>query len=154
MLILSWFRDHSFTFIFLSHFETPLPQGIKPSVSGIRLAFWSRGLGQHSRTASAHDKQTQLTALSTHVLTLYTVGIRHDEKKNLTHLESNPRPPHPRGDSHTLTPPGRGGTNMCTTWSLVAPYLRQFGQNGPEIQLLCVPPLSLAALAAINAFKL
>ena len=35
---------------------SPWSQRINPSLPGIRLAFWSRGLGQHSRTASTLDK--------------------------------------------------------------------------------------------------
>ena len=50
--------------LFLSHFEplsffrgtSPWSQGIYSSLPGTRLAFWSRGLGQHSRTASTLDK--------------------------------------------------------------------------------------------------
>ena len=55
---------------------SPWSQGINPSLPGTGLAFWSRGLGQHSRTASPHDKQTQFTTLFTHTLTLSTEGIR------------------------------------------------------------------------------
>ena len=53
-----------------------------------RLAFWSRGLGQHSRTASTHTKQTQSTAFFTHVLTLSAVEILHfEEKPNASGIE-------------------------------------------------------------------
>ena len=54
---------------------------------------------------------TQLTTLLTHVLTPSTVGTRL-RRKNPTHLESNPRLFHPKGNCGTPTPPGRG---KCTT---------------------------------------
>ena len=74
---------------------SPWSQGINPSLPGTRLIFWSRGLGQLFRTASTHNKQTQLTTLFTHVLTRSMVGLRLHEKKKPSHLESNPRSPHP-----------------------------------------------------------
>ena len=45
-----------------THFKPPpfrgmrrWPQGINPSLPGTPVAFWSSGLGQHSRTASTQD---------------------------------------------------------------------------------------------------
>ena len=85
-----------YIYIFLSHFE-PFPfhgtslwsqKGSTHLSPGTRLAFWSRGLGQHSRTASTHTKQTQSTTLFTHVLTLSTVEIIHcEEKPNASGIE-------------------------------------------------------------------
>ena len=60
---------------------SPWSQGINPSLPGTRLAFWTRVLGQYSRSASKHDKQTQSTTLFTHALTLSTEGIRYYEEK-------------------------------------------------------------------------
>ena len=53
--------------------------------TGTRLAFRSRGLGQHSRTASTRDIQTHLTTLFTRLLTLSTMEIRHYED-NTPHI--------------------------------------------------------------------
>ncbi|CAM9284403.1 unnamed protein product, partial [Sphacelaria rigidula] len=78
-------------YFYLSHFvplpflgTSPLSQAINPRLPGTRLAFWSRGLDhdyQHSRTASTHVKQTQLTTLFTHVLTLSTLETAYYEEK-------------------------------------------------------------------------
>ena len=104
-----------YSFIYLSHFK-PLPfrktrpwsQGINPSLPGTRLVFWSRGLGQHSRTASTHTKQTQSTTLFTHVITLSTVEIIHCEEKT---QRSGIRTIdiYPNGENQIIRPPGRGG---------------------------------------------
>ena len=52
-------------YLFVTLLTPPLPrdesvvsQGINPSLPGTRLAFSSRGLGQHSRTASTLDKHS------------------------------------------------------------------------------------------------
>ena len=59
-------------------------------------------MGQHSRTASTHNKQTQLTTLFTHALTLSTMGIKHYEEKIPTQLESNTCFSHLEADFGTL----------------------------------------------------
>ena len=71
-----------YLFIYLSRFKSfPFcgtnlwSSRINPSLPGRRLTFRSRGLGQHSRTASTHNKHTQLATLFTHALTLSTMGI-------------------------------------------------------------------------------
>ena len=70
-----------FLFFLPSRGTSPWFQGINPSLPGTCHGFRSRGLSQHSRTASTHEKQTQLITLFTHILTLSTVGIRHYEGK-------------------------------------------------------------------------
>ena len=103
-----------YLFIYFSHFK-PLPfrgtspwsLGINPSFPGTRLAFWSRGLGQHSRTAPTLDKHPvdYVVYSCSHA---FHGGIQ-TTKKTPTHLDSNPRLSHPKGNSGTPTPPGRGG---------------------------------------------
>ena len=84
-------------------------QGINPSLPGTHNAFWSHGLGQHSRTASTYVKQTQLTMLFTHALTLSTMGIRLRRKNpNTTGIEPSFFPP--RGGRRTSTLPGRSSS--------------------------------------------
>ena len=79
---------------------------------GTRLACWSRRLGQHSRTASTHNKQTQLTTLFTRALTLSTMGNQTLRRKNPNTTGIEPSFFPPRGGRRTSTPPGRGGTGL------------------------------------------
>ena len=87
---------------------SPWSQGISPSLPGARLAFWSRGLGQHSRTASTLDKHP-VDYIVYSRSRVFHGGTQTLRRKNPTQLESNPRLSHPEGNSGTPTPPGRDG---------------------------------------------
>ena len=83
-------------------------RGLKGSTHlspGTRLAFWSRGLGQHSRTASPLDKHSVNYVVYSRFHAFHG-GNRTLRRKSLTHWESNPRFSSPKGNGGTPTRPG------------------------------------------------
>ena len=116
MMCERWLNICNLLFIYFRHTLNPSPsaarvrglKGINPSLFGTCLAFWSRGLGQRLHTASTLDK---------HSADYFVYSRSHafhngnqTTKKNPTHLESNSRLSHPKGNSVTPAPPGRGGS--------------------------------------------
>ena len=104
-----------FFFLCICHTLAPSPSagrgcGLKGSTHLSPVHALHFGLADWVSTPAPRQlsTNTQLTTLFTHALTLSTMGIRL-RRRNPTHLESNPRLSHPKGNSGTPTPPGRGG---------------------------------------------
>ena len=86
-------------FLCLSHFK-PLPfrwtspwsQGINPSVPGTRLAFWSRRVGQHFRTASTLDKHSVDHVVYSHSYAFHGENEITKEKPNASGIDPSAFP--------------------------------------------------------------